>query len=167
MSTNELYRPITHSELIVNSLRRWPNREAFSQDGVSWTYRETEARLRELGEASASTDPQESIGIEGLENWQQQIDDDDGLADAFAGHGVGDGRRIADEHRAGADEGHPSDPSRDRPGLVGRLGLGVGAEEISDVWPREEVGPEVLHGADAVRSAPLDAETDVGAVAVR
>ena len=45
MSMNELYRPITHSELIVNSLRRWPNREAFRQDDTSWTYRETEARL--------------------------------------------------------------------------------------------------------------------------
>jgi fatty-acyl-CoA synthase len=45
MLQTDLHRPITHSELIVNSLRRWPNREAFRQDGVSWTYRETEARL--------------------------------------------------------------------------------------------------------------------------
>ncbi|MEM9176056.1 MAG: AMP-binding protein [Myxococcota bacterium] len=45
MTTNELHRPITHSELLVNSLRRWPAREAFRQEGVSWTYRETEARL--------------------------------------------------------------------------------------------------------------------------
>ena len=45
MATTDLHRPITHSELIVNSLRRWPSREAFRQDGVSWTYRETEARL--------------------------------------------------------------------------------------------------------------------------
>ncbi len=45
MSQTALHRPTTHSELLVNSLRRWPNREAFRQDGVSWTYRETEARL--------------------------------------------------------------------------------------------------------------------------
>jgi fatty-acyl-CoA synthase len=31
--------------MIVNALRRWPDREAFRQDGLSWTYRETAARL--------------------------------------------------------------------------------------------------------------------------
>lgn len=45
MTTTDLHRPITHSELVVNALRRWPSREAFRQDGLSWTYRETEARL--------------------------------------------------------------------------------------------------------------------------
>ena len=45
MSIPDLHRPITHSELLVNSLRRFPDREAFRQDGTAWTYRETEARL--------------------------------------------------------------------------------------------------------------------------
>ena len=45
MPDPRLHRPVTHSELIVNALRRWPDREAFRQDGASWTYRETAARL--------------------------------------------------------------------------------------------------------------------------
>ncbi len=45
MSSTDLHRLVTHSELLVNSLRRFPNREAFRQDELSWTYRETEARL--------------------------------------------------------------------------------------------------------------------------
>lgn len=44
MST-DLHRLGTHSELLLNSLRRFPHREAFKQGDLSWTYRETEARL--------------------------------------------------------------------------------------------------------------------------
>ena len=36
-----LHRPITHTELVVSSLARWPAREAFRQDGRAWSYAET------------------------------------------------------------------------------------------------------------------------------
>jgi fatty-acyl-CoA synthase len=45
MSQSNLHRPITHSELLVNALRRWPARDAFRQDGESWTYAATADRL--------------------------------------------------------------------------------------------------------------------------
>jgi fatty-acyl-CoA synthase len=38
MSGSHLHRPITHNELVLNALRRWPRREAFRQDGRSWSY---------------------------------------------------------------------------------------------------------------------------------
>ncbi len=38
MSSTDLHRPITHTELVVNSLRRWPSREAFKADDRSYTY---------------------------------------------------------------------------------------------------------------------------------
>jgi fatty-acyl-CoA synthase len=41
MSSPSLRRPITHTELVVGSLARWPAREAFRQDGRSWSYAET------------------------------------------------------------------------------------------------------------------------------
>ncbi len=41
MSGSDLHRPITHTELVINALRRWPAREAFRQDGRSWSYAET------------------------------------------------------------------------------------------------------------------------------
>jgi hypothetical protein len=41
MSTADLHRPITSTELVVNSLSRWRGRESFRQDGRSWTYAET------------------------------------------------------------------------------------------------------------------------------
>jgi fatty-acyl-CoA synthase len=41
MSGADLHRPTTHSELVVNSLARWPSREAFRQDGRAWTYAQT------------------------------------------------------------------------------------------------------------------------------
>jgi fatty-acyl-CoA synthase len=34
-------RPLCHTELVMNSLRRWPAREAFRQDGRAWTYAQT------------------------------------------------------------------------------------------------------------------------------
>jgi len=45
MPAPDLHRPITHTELVVSSLRRWPSREAFRQDGRSWTYAQTADRL--------------------------------------------------------------------------------------------------------------------------
>ena len=50
------------------------------------------------------------------------------LADALAGQRVGGRRGVADEQRTAAAERCPVDAGRDRPGLVGRLGPGVGAE---------------------------------------
>ena len=44
MSQSRLYRPVTNTELVVNALARWPEREAFRQDERGWTYAET-ARL--------------------------------------------------------------------------------------------------------------------------
>lgn len=41
MSASGLHRSITHTELVVGALRRWPAREAFRQDGHSWTYAQT------------------------------------------------------------------------------------------------------------------------------
>ncbi len=38
MSKTDLHRPLTHTELVVNSLRRWPSREAFKADDRSYTY---------------------------------------------------------------------------------------------------------------------------------
>jgi fatty-acyl-CoA synthase len=37
----DLHRPVTHTELVVGALRRWPSREAFRQDGRSWSYAAT------------------------------------------------------------------------------------------------------------------------------
>lgn len=34
----KLHEPVTHAQLTVDALRRWPAREAFRQDGVSITY---------------------------------------------------------------------------------------------------------------------------------
>lgn len=36
-----LYQGVTHTELVVGALRRWPDREAFRQDGRSLTYAQT------------------------------------------------------------------------------------------------------------------------------
>ena len=38
MSTSALHRPVTHTELVVNSLARWTSREAFRDDGRSYSY---------------------------------------------------------------------------------------------------------------------------------
>ncbi|MEZ4352307.1 MAG: AMP-binding protein [Myxococcota bacterium] len=45
MSTSALHRPVTHTELVVNSLARWPSREAFRDDGRSYSYAQTADRL--------------------------------------------------------------------------------------------------------------------------
>jgi fatty-acyl-CoA synthase len=58
MTVSDLHRCVTHGELIINALRRWRSREAFRQDGQSWTYAETAERLarvvRVLGERGLS-----------------------------------------------------------------------------------------------------------------
>ncbi|HKK53609.1 MAG TPA: AMP-binding protein, partial [Myxococcota bacterium] len=41
MRQSELHRPVTHTELVVNSLKRWPSREAFRADDRSFTYAQT------------------------------------------------------------------------------------------------------------------------------
>ena len=41
VSGPSLHRPITHTELVVSALARWPAREAFRQDGRAWSYAET------------------------------------------------------------------------------------------------------------------------------
>ncbi len=37
----DLHQGVTHTELVVSALRRWPRREAFRQDGRSLTYAQT------------------------------------------------------------------------------------------------------------------------------
>ncbi len=87
---------------------------------------------------------------------------DQRLADALAGHRVGHGGGIADEHRARSRQGDPSDSRRDGPGLVGLLRSGIGTEDVADVGAREEIGPQRLHVPHRVMAAPLYAEADVG-----
>ena len=45
MGSNDLHRPLTNSELVVNALSRWPGREAFRQDGRSISYAESAAHI--------------------------------------------------------------------------------------------------------------------------
>lgn len=45
MASSDLHRPITHTELVLGALRRWPGREAFRQDGKSWSYAATADRV--------------------------------------------------------------------------------------------------------------------------
>ena len=45
MARGDLHRPTTHAELVVNSLLRWPTREAFRQDGRSLSYAESAGQV--------------------------------------------------------------------------------------------------------------------------
>ncbi len=87
----------------------------------------------------------------------------EGLADAFAGHRITRRDCVTGEEHATVGRDHVVDTRRDRPGLVGGLGLGVGTEEVTNGWSRQDVGPQVLHVTDRVGRTALDAESDVGA----
>ncbi|MEM7411811.1 MAG: AMP-binding protein [Myxococcota bacterium] len=46
MGAEALHRPITHTELVLNALSRWRDREAFRQDGESVRYAEAADQVR-------------------------------------------------------------------------------------------------------------------------
>ncbi|MBW2229197.1 MAG: AMP-binding protein [Deltaproteobacteria bacterium] len=65
MSGSDLHRPITHSELVVNSLKRWPDRQAFRQDGRSWTYAESADLLARFARVlqERGLEPGQGVGV--------------------------------------------------------------------------------------------------------